>query len=279
MMKNLAMDMQHATRALTLSRGGQGKILDTCMAPGGFLSVVLKCNPRSTAVAFTLPPSAGGHDVRLPPSARVTTHFVDITMLAEDLGVMTIPSDHPDANNFLPGHIIPEQMFDLVISDGQVLRTHHRHEYREPREARRLTVAQLALGLDHLRPGGTMVVLLHKAEATHTICLLREFAQFCSVRLYKSSRYYATRSSFYMIATSVMSQSHEAVQCVANWKEIWRTATFGTEEDYANLIRHEKVDVEDTLVQFGPKLLAMAAGIWSTQADGLAKAPFMTKKE
>ncbi|KAI4593080.1 hypothetical protein KJ359_010168 [Pestalotiopsis sp. 9143b] len=278
MMKNIAMDMQHSTGKLKLSGGGEGRILDTCMAPGGFLSVVLERNPRATAVAFTLPPSAGGHEVRLPPAARVATHFVDITMLAEDLGVMSIPSDHPDASNFLPKHLSPDQMFDLVICDGQVLRTHHRHEYRELREARRLTVAQLALGLDRLRPGGGMIVLLHKAEATHTICLLMEFAQFSSVRLYKSSRYHATRSSFYMIATSVMSQSPEAIQCIANWKAMWRTATFGTEEDYVKLIRQQMVYIEDTLVHFGPKLVSMAAGIWSTQADGLARAPFMTNK-
>ena len=52
------------------------------------------------------------------------------------------------------------QTFDLVICDGQVLRTHARAGYKEAREARKLIVTQLALGSEHVRQGETMVVLL-----------------------------------------------------------------------------------------------------------------------
>src|SRR2546423_6558730 len=75
----------------------------------------------------------------------------------------------PDARSLLPQQFDPGQLFDLVLCDGQVLRTHVRAPYREMREARRLAVTQLAIGLEHLRIGGTMVVLLHKVEATDTV--------------------------------------------------------------------------------------------------------------
>jgi len=60
------------------------------------------------------------------------------------------------------------------------------------REARRLAVTQLAIGLEHVKIGGTMVVLLHKVEATDTVSLLYRFSKFSSVKLFKPT----VKSSF-----------------------------------------------------------------------------------
>lgn len=79
----------------------------------------------------------------------------DVTMLASDMRAHEIPKDHPDAINFLPQQLLQDQLFDLVICDGPFLRT---QSYREPIEARMLTVTQLAPGLEHLQPEGTMVI-------------------------------------------------------------------------------------------------------------------------
>ncbi len=136
-------------------------------------------------------------------------------MLAADMGVISIPKEHPDCENFLPRALQLGETYDLVICDGQVLRTHARAKYREADEATRLAVTQLALGLENLTPGGTMVVLLHKVEPWNTIRLLSKFKQCASVNLFKPTRAHAKRSSFYMVATQVESRCPQAVEAIA----------------------------------------------------------------
>ncbi|KAK8011771.1 hypothetical protein PG989_000031 [Apiospora arundinis] len=214
-----------------------GSILDMCAAPGGFLATAIRINPNAEVVAFSLPPSDGGYNVLLPPDKMQCVDFLDVTMLAADMGVTVIPPDHPDAGKFLPRQLPKLRSFDLVLCDGQVLRTHERASYRELREPLRLKTAQLSLGLEHLRPRGTMVVLLHKLEAWDTVCILRTFSKFSSMRVHKPTAGHTTRSSFYMVATSVDSQHPEAIEVVEKWKAVWRTATFGTDEEFAEALR------------------------------------------
>jgi hypothetical protein len=135
----------------------------------------------------------------------VALEFLDITMLAADMGAVVIPADHPDANNMLPRRFDPFQLFNLVLCDGQVLRTHTRAAYREKREARRLTTTQLAISLEHVKFGGSMIVLLHKVEAVDTVSLLYMFSKFSSAKLFKPTKHHAKRSSFYMITTDIQS--------------------------------------------------------------------------
>ena len=45
----------------------------------------------------------------LPRSPNITLNYLDITMLAEDMGMINIPTDHPDVGNFLPRDITEEQ--------------------------------------------------------------------------------------------------------------------------------------------------------------------------
>ncbi|EMT66834.1 hypothetical protein FOC4_g10000072 [Fusarium odoratissimum] len=99
----------------------------------GFLAVALRLNPDARALAFSLPEEQGGHRVLLPDSINVERRLLDITLLAEDMG-----------------------RFGLVICDGATLRNHIRDPNKKDCEARRLTTTQLALGLEHVEPGGTM---------------------------------------------------------------------------------------------------------------------------
>ena len=248
------------------------------MAPGGFLATALKQNPGSHVLAFSLPPSSGGHKVLLPTYSEVEQKFLDITMLAGDMGVENIPKDHPDAGNFLSRVLQNEQLFDLVLCEGQVLRTHDRAPYREKREARRLTVTQLALGLQHLRPGGTMVILLHKIEAWDTMLLLWRFSKFSSVRVYKPRKGHAKRSSFYLVATDIQSQHPEAARAVELWKTIYRVATFNSDKEYRGLIKENELSVHAVLEDFGPELINLGRDVWKVQADALAKSSFILSR-
>ncbi|KAF7527071.1 hypothetical protein PCG10_003272 [Penicillium crustosum] len=254
-------------------------ILDICMAPGAFLEIALKKNPGSHALAFSLPVSCGGYRSRLSSSLNVKRVFLDVTMLAADMDVDQIPEGHEDSENFLPRQLEEGRLFDLVICDGQVLRQHSRAPYRESREAKRLVTTQLALGLQHLRPGGTMIVLLHRLEAWNTSNLIWMFNKISSVQLFKPKKGHAKRSSFYMVATNVESQHPEAVEAVKRWKEIWRIATFGSDEEYGKLTLDKGPSVEILPEDFGPQLVKLGKAIWKRQANALAKAPFMTTPE
>ena len=254
-------------------------ILDMCMAPGGFLQTALSVNPTAHAVAFSLPMGMGGHKVLIPKDEKIVLKFLDITMLAVDMGVVDFPLDHEEYSRFLPCHFGAEDMFDLVLCDGQVLRTQSRAEYREKREARRLSVTQLALGLEHIRAGGTMIMLLHKVEAWHTVSLLYSFSKFSSVRLFKPTTGHTKRSSFYMVATKIQRQHPEAVRAIEKWKAIWKAGTFGNDEEYWKAVRDCDPDVKEVLKDFGLSLVELGRETWATQARALAKAPFIRARE
>ncbi|QPH17620.1 hypothetical protein C2857_002489 [Epichloe festucae Fl1] len=277
LMKRIGQELHRSTNAFLVGRehASEARILDLCMAPGGFLETSMRHNPGSSALAFSLPVSMGGHQVLLPGDLSVEKRFLDITMLAEDMGVDTIPPGHPDADAFLARQLTGDQLFDLVICDGQTLRTHVRSSYRERTEAARLMAVQLALGLEHLRPGGTMVVLLHKLDAWRTAKLLWDFQKFSSVKLLKPTAGHTKRSSFYMVAAGVQSQHRLAVEAIGRWKAVWEVATFGSEEDYARLMMDTEADVDEMLNDFGPRLIEWGRSIWNTQADALSKASFI----
>ncbi|KAL3462792.1 FtsJ-like methyltransferase family protein [Aspergillus heterothallicus] len=277
MMMKIGEDMNRITHVFDIKRssGFDAGILDMCMAPGGFLATALRHNPDARAVGFSLPKDQGGHNVFLPPQRNVAANFLDITMLAADMGVTNIPADHPDAGNFLPCQFTPEMRFDLVICDGQVLRTHERAAYREQREATRLVVTQLALGLEHLKPGGSMIVLLHRVEAIASVQLLYTFEKFASVRLFKPTNAHAKRSSFYMVASKVKSDCEEAANAIATWKRMWKAATFGIDEEYYEAIRDNGQDDEVLIRDFGKRLTMLGKHVWNLQANALAKAPFL----
>ncbi|KAK2596488.1 hypothetical protein N8I77_013376 [Diaporthe amygdali] len=291
MMRNIAKEMQEATRAFSISgttkgaeKGRQKRILDCCMAPGTYLQAALKHNPDAHALAFTLPPEEGGHTPLLErdESRGLDIRLLDLTMLAADMGVTPdqIPKDHPDATAFLPRQVEDGRDFDLVICDGQVLRTHEprRAAYREPREARRLGLTQLVLGLDHLRPGATMIILLHKVETWGNVRLLHTFSRFSHVQLFKPSSGHAKRSSFYMVATDIRSEHPLAEKAVNEWKDEWKQATFASDEEFWEVASQKcsqgRRDVDLVLKEFGPELVRLGRNVWKIQADALKKAPF-----
>ncbi|KAF4835272.1 hypothetical protein CGCTS75_v002822 [Colletotrichum tropicale] len=279
MMKGIGIELHRRLHAFTIKGPllGQKRILDMCMAPGGFLAIALQKNPGAHALGFSLPVSKGGHERLLPPSKNVEVKFMDITMLAQDMGVKEIPSNHPDSDNFIPQQLGPQDKFHLILCDGQVLRQHEafRAQYRERCEARRLTVTQLALGLEHLEPGGTMVVLLHKVEAWDTVLLLREFSKFSTVRLFKPLKSHAKRSSFYMIASKVQSQSAAAAAAIEVWKEVWRVATFDLKGEMKHNWREEEPSAKEVIDGFGDQLIRLGKSIWKTQAEALERATFI----
>lgn len=280
--QDIGRELHKATGAFTISwtRGLRTNILDMCMAPGGLLRVAIRRNPEAHITAFSLPPENGGHEVLLPPlkRQRQAIKLLDVTMLAADMGVETIPEDHTDFQNFLHKHLTAECLFDLVLCDGHVLRTHERAAYREEREFSRLKATQLALGLEHVKPGGTMVVLLHQLGYIYTAEIVHRFTKFSSVQLFKPLAGHAMRDSFYLIAKDIRADSADAVKATQDWKHFWEVATFGCAEDFEALVHRDVLRAQELIDEFGEELVERGKELWNVQAQALAKAPFLKNR-
>lgn len=277
MMQDIAMELDDVTQAFSFDRK-MIQILDLCMAPGGFSAYTIRKNPMSTVDAFSLPEAEGGHPVLLSfgkRNTRVQVHFTDITMWAKELGVDDIPESHPEVSKFQSGWPYSCKSYDLVICDGQALRTHEVAEYRRHGEQTRLTNTQLVLGLQRIRPGGTLIMLLHKAYKWRCLKLLKTFNRFSDIQIFKPSRYHAEKSSFYLIAKHVQPEKEEAIEAVNTFRNSWRAATFGTDqgdEENDELVDEDMVSVLD---EFGPQFVELTRPVWAVQAAALREAMWM----
>ncbi|KAF4499404.1 methyltransferase family [Fusarium agapanthi] len=279
MMKTIAIDLNKATGALNMFKVEQPALLDMCAAPGGFIDIASTKTPGIHIRAMSLPVEQGGHEVKML-DAQVDVEFRDITTLAADMGVTKddVPLNFPGPYDFLFEKVLGDnEKFDLVLCDGQVLRIHPRAEWREPREATRLALTQTALGLEHLKNGGTMVILMHKLDSWRSFDLIHQFSKMATVKLYKHYKHHKIRSSFYLVAKNIQAESAFAKEMVAMWKQTYKIATFGTDEEYAEMHRVTRETALVELEKFGESYIAMGKKIWKTQADGLEKAPFLKK--
>ncbi|KAF4446135.1 hypothetical protein F53441_10198 [Fusarium austroafricanum] len=276
MMRNIAKDLNKKTQALNLSNIQQPALLDMCAAPGGFIDAALTGNPRLRVRAMSLPVERGGHKIRL--GINVNVEFRDITTLADDMGITRddIPGNFPGPHDFVFTKVFDDnEKYDLVFCDGQLLRTHQRAEWREPREANRLTLIQLALGLDHLNNGGSMIILMHKLDSWRCFDLIHQFSKMSTVQLFKHRKNHRIRSSFYLVAKNVQADSAFAKQMVSMWKQQYKIATFGTNEEYAEMHQITEETALKELEEFADEYVAMGKEIWKIQADGLENAAFM----
>lgn len=262
-------------------------VMDLCMAPGGFTTAALTHNPSAHVRAISLPVENGGHEIRFPNwqnDNRIMVKLLDITMLAAEMGVdidTEIPASHPDAGRFLPDRPFEGDEFDLIFCGGTLLRTHQRPEYRQHCEGTRLQTSQLVLAMGRVRQGGTLVVVLHRADTWSSASLMHVFCKFAEVKLFKPTKAHTKRSSFYMVARNVQSQNPDALRAVETWKKEWRVATLGGmtgqgPQEPLDEPLDEPPDAEKFLTEFGKRLAQLSAPVFKIQADALRKAPWTT---
>ncbi|PKX90603.1 uncharacterized protein P174DRAFT_266753 [Aspergillus novofumigatus IBT 16806] len=250
--------------------------LDICLAPGGYSATVLKYNPYAKVCGLSLPIDEGGHDVLLPrwqTDHRVNIRFTDITMLAAEIGFPDLPlQDHPQASQFSNDSPFDSRTFDIVFCDGQVLHTHVRANDSK-NEAFRLTSAQIIIALQKVKPGGTMVMLLHQAYSPHTIRLLESFNQFSQISLFKPKVSHAHRTSFYLVAKYVESKSGAACQLLHHMRGVWSSHTvqqFGVDlpEPYTGTMQRT---LQELMESFGEKLVSLAEPLWELQIKAMER--------
>ena len=102
---------------LTLPRSN-ARVLDLCMAPGGYTASVLKYSPHAVVCAFTLDREMGGHEKLLRKDTPVDIKFGDITMLHREFGVEDIPHDHCEVSKFDSRRLWNGKKYNLVFCDG-----------------------------------------------------------------------------------------------------------------------------------------------------------------
>ncbi len=279
MMQQIGDELQDATGALTINTE-QPEVLDLCMAPGGYALSALKYNTLAHVSGITLPEENGGHRVMVRHGhvdghvdAQIQVAFLDITMLIEEFGVTKVPDDHPDKDKFLHGsRPYLGKTYDLIFCDGQVLRTHNGGPYWANNEPLRLSCSQLIFALQHIRIGGTLIMLLHKVEACHSVELLYTFSKFASIRLFKPIKKHALRSSFYLVAQNILPQHPTAISAVSSWKEAWKLATFSNEPEIKGV--GDIAEMTTMLADFGAKLVELAEPVWMIQRDASARSHF-----
>lgn len=281
MMRKIAEEMDKETQFLTdinmykkkNPRAPPPKVLDLCMAPGGFSSKVRDClSPLTEIYGITLPTSLGGHDLLVEEGPRLNVEFVDITMLAAEMGATSadIPLDHPDHSSFVFNRPYFSQRFDLILSDGQVLRTHKRQDYRGKMEALRLSVSQLVFAMQHIKNNGTFVMLLHRVDCWPVLKLIYTIRKFSSrIQLFKPTKNHAIRSSFYLVAKGVQPEAPEALRAVVEWKEVWMSTTlrFATWSP----VDPTQDEVSRLLADFGDTFIEMCEPLWQIQSKALER--------
>ena len=278
MMQNIGEEMQRATSSIRLKEA-HPIILDVCAAPGGFVRIALDQNPSARVYALSLPKDLGGHPFLVnhgKRDPRVRVQFVDITRLGLEYGLAVDELD-ADMTSERP---YPDLQCDLVFCDGQVLRTNesHRNSNLERHAATRLTYSQLILAMKRLKPGGTLIMLLHKADAWNTFELLVTFAEFSELQVFKPSRCHATRSSFYLVARDVRSECTAARLAVEKWKRGWRYTTIDS-DSLATSIEptvQDREAMEKILETLGEEFVHLLAPIWDIQRDAIEKAPWFS---
>ncbi|RDK41707.1 hypothetical protein M752DRAFT_284441 [Aspergillus phoenicis ATCC 13157] len=199
------------------------RILNIYIAPEGFLRTALRVNPKARAIGFSLLRYEEDHNILLSKYPNISVKFIDITLLTADMGLLEIPNNHPDTGKFLPRQFESGQAFDLVIYNNQVLRNHDRATYHKHQEASRLTLTQLALGLEHIKLEKTMIILLHKHP-----------------------RFHAKRSSFYILTTNIRTDCPDAAMAIQ-----------GTNNIYNQALQHNVPDINLILKNFGPRLAVL----------------------
>ncbi|OAA46859.1 Ribosomal RNA methyltransferase RrmJ/FtsJ [Metarhizium rileyi] len=246
------------------------------IAPGGFSASILNQHPSTMIKGITLPPTEGGYAVMLHHD-NVHLELRDINMLAGDLGMSEIPHTHPEAKCLTTQRLLrPGEKYDLVLCGHHPSRNQERHAWRENSEAKRLTLAQLVIAMEHVKHNGSIVVLLHRPEAIHTASTMCLFSRFSSISVFKPRRAHAKRSSFYMVAQRVRPCSEAAIRTTRTWKDEWQAATLraGDAEESED---PTCVEVQMLLGEFGDELVRLGSPVWSIQEQALQRAPFIKR--
>lgn len=73
-----------------------------------------------------------------------------------------------------------------------------------------------------------------------------------------------------MVSTQVQSQRSDALEAIRKWKNVWRAATFGSDEEYRAEMWRNEPNVNDFLDIFGPEMVRLGKYVRKFQEQALA---------
>jgi 23S rRNA U2552 (ribose-2'-O)-methylase RlmE/FtsJ len=267
MMLKIGKELNQVTTAFRFDPHSNG--LDFCMAPGGFVKCVLDLNPDAQVDAFSLPQEQGGHRVLLrnwTTDERVSIRWTDVTMFAEEMGHLEDDYNRTDWKSSAQKWPYRTERYDLIICDGQVLGTHQGQELKETVEPIRLTCAQLYLGLKRIRPGGTLVVLLHRINTARNFRIIHLFHKFSQIQLFKPVTSHKMKSSFYLVAKNVRPDERAYAKAMAHFKQLWDYATYGidneSQAEFSTEWELSRKSLQPEIDEFGATFIELARPIW-----------------
>ena len=287
MMRKIADWLNRATGAFQLAVNREAMVLDLCMAPGAFVDCALRSNPSAKVNALTLPEDQGGYRVLLDDwteSNRLEIQFKDVTMFAAEFGIPSVPDTHPDREALRQEWPYQVEQYDLVICDGQVLRNQPKGVYGPRLEPARIISSQLYLGLKRMREGGTMIILLHRAYTPRVFRLIHMFDQFSDIKLVKSAKNHAYRSSFYLVAMNIQTYHEAFNRMISLCSTVWMRSTF--EYDNEGILEsvsdwafpEQSPGKQSEIEEYGARFIDLARPIWKIQATGLFHSRFMKEE-
>lgn len=213
---------------------------------------------------------------------RFQITYQDITRYDFYTDYMSI-SDHELATLPTPLHTLDLcplptlALQDFIIADGQVLRDYNVRGAESfpshpagfgPYSA--LLYAQLVLGLIFLRPGGTFVFRTTHCDRYYSINLIQKMQTISKVKCFKPTKCWSDRSSFYVIAKRVRTNSPECAELVRTWvKYIYYLTT--RNEIPKELSEEYGSEREQEAIRRGEisQLVPILRKIWKVQADGM----------
>ncbi|KAI9039333.1 uncharacterized protein KD926_009476 [Aspergillus affinis] len=252
------------------------QVLDLCMAPGGFVATVEKALPKSIIDTIILPTPLGGYNVLNPHIFRYVMHTDKLIYNLVDEGVVENDFEtelYEITRPFLGGP------YDLIFCGCAPAKYQPREDYQSYCEAIRLSLSQLVFALDRLKPGGSLVLLLDRIDAWHTVCILHALSRFSEIQVYKHPEIHATKSSFYLVAKNVNLDHEDFKHAINNWRDLWTYIGFEDTVDAQRMTwRCDKIDQEKNFKsdfeQFGPRFLELARPVWKIQATAMRRASF-----
>lgn len=261
--KAVMKEMNAVTQCIPSAARGSLRFLDLGCCPGGFTAYILEKNKIARGLGISLPTEDGGHAYCLDNRLRRQT------FISQDLTKFQLSSSAPVAGMNLKAvpRDIEKRQFDLAVLGASPLSS-----WRGNRDSDLLLVSQLVLGLQGVKTGGTIIVLLHNPESSQTarvLYLLDKISK--KLTAHKPTSVHSDRSSFYAIAQGVGLGKGEEVTRNAYldglrrlWSEMSRAGRKMVEEDLDFIVTMD--EVSRSCVAW---LVELCGKIWEIQLRAL----------
>lgn len=232
-----------------------------------------KC-PLSTGVGISYPVEEGGHVLEIAPNLlkRIEIHSERPTNF--DLAPEMVKPESP----FPPFKLLPFkcQSFDMVVCSAQPLRLSPDTPNR-PWNWERILVSRLLMSLRAVSPGGTIFFRLSHPEGAVEARILLALGRVAGlVRTIKPKFVHSIRTSFYVIAQKVSTDTEEYRVLVHSLEKLWYIMSFEGENGYGRAVNWEEEEGitpwGDVMSEDGIDTIARLGNpVWSTQSSALRK--------